>query len=44
MEHYSTVKNDIKFEGKWIEQKMMLNEVIQIQNEKYVMYSFVSGY
>ena len=48
MEYYSAVKNidTLKFSGKWmeLEKKIILNEVTQIQKDKYGMYSLISRY
>ena len=47
MEYYTVVKsNDIlKFAGKRMNlEKSILNEVTQTQNDKYNMYSLISGF
>lgn len=33
----------MKLTGKWIELEKILNEVIQIQKDKYDMYLFICG-
>ena len=42
MEYYSAVKNNgiMEFEDKWME----LSEGTQIQKDKHVVYSLISGY
>ena len=45
MEYYSAVKNNdiMRLEDKWMElEKNILNEVAQIEKDKYVMYSVIS--
>ena len=47
MEYYTAEKNNdtLKFAGKWIDlENIILNEVTQTQNEKYNMYSLISGF
>ena len=45
MEYYTMGKNILKFVSKWMDlENFNLSEVIQIQKDKYHMYSLMSGF
>jgi hypothetical protein len=44
MEFYSTIRNDIWFEGKWMQlEDIMLSEVSKTQKDKVSMFSLICG-
>jgi hypothetical protein len=45
MEYYSAIKNEIiLFAGKWLELEIiMLNEINQMENDTYCMFSLTCG-
>ena len=47
MEYYTEEKNNdiLKFAGKWMDlENNILNEVIQVQEDNYLVYSLISGF
>lgn len=41
VDFYPTIKNKIvSFEGKWMEQEIMFNKIIQTRKDEYHVYSF----